>query len=71
MWLCDLERAIQELRTLCPNYVFEKIVPAGSGIAFYTSHFTRVLWCDGCQIIERYENGETKILKDFDWGNNQ
>jgi hypothetical protein len=40
-------------------------VPAGSGIAFYTSHFTRILWCGGCQIIERYEDGEIKILKDF------
>lgn len=65
MWLCDLEKAIQELRPLCPDYVFEKIVPAGSGIAFYTTHFTRVLWCDGRQITERYENGEIKILKDF------
>ena len=65
MWLCDLDRAVQELRALCPDYVFTKVVPAGSGIAFYTTHFTRVLWCGGCQIIERYENGEIKILKDF------
>lgn len=65
MWLCDLERAIRELRTLCPDYVFTKIVPAGSGIAFFTTHFTRVLWGGGSQIIERYDNGEIKILKDF------
>lgn len=65
MWLCDLARAIQELQELCPNYLFEKVVPAGSGIAFYTTHHTRVLWCGGCQIIEHYDNGETKILKDF------
>ena len=64
MWLCDLERAVKELRALCPNYVFEKIVPAGSGIAFYTTHFTRILWCDDYQIIERYENGDIKVLKD-------
>lgn len=65
MWLCDLERAVKELRALCPTYVFTKVVPAGSGIAFYTTHFSRVLWCGGLQIIERYENGEIKILKDF------
>jgi hypothetical protein len=65
MWLNDLNRAIQELQELCPDYVFTKIVPAGSGIAFYTSHFTRILWCGGYQIVERYEDGETKILKDF------
>lgn len=65
MWFCDLERAIKELSALCPNYIFTKIVPAGSGIAFYTTHFTRVLWCGGCQIVERYDNGEIKILKDF------
>lgn len=65
MWLYDLAIAIKELQELRPDYVFEKIIPAGSGIAFYTTHDTRVLWCGGCQIIERYENGETKILKDF------
>jgi hypothetical protein len=66
MWLNDLSRAIQELQELCPNYVFTKIVPAGSGIAFYTSHFTRILWCGGCQIVERYEDGKTEILKNFE-----
>lgn len=64
MWLCDLERAVQELRALCPDYVFEKIVPAGSGIAFYTTHFTRVLWSGNGLITERHENGEIEILKD-------
>lgn len=68
MWLCDLERAVQELRALCPDYVFLKILPAGSGIAFYTTHFTRILWCSGGQIIERFDDGEIKILKDFEWG---
>lgn len=67
MWLCDLEKAIADLRKLCPDYLFDKIVPAGSGIAFYTTHHTRVLWCDGGQIIERYENGEIKILKNFQY----
>lgn len=66
MWLTDIQRAIKDLQEVCPDYVFTKIVPAGSGIAFYTTHFTRVLWCGGCQIIERYENGETKILKNFE-----
>lgn len=64
MWLCDLRRAVNELLTLCPDYLFEKVVPAGSGIAFYTTHHTRILWSE-CQIVERYENGETKILKNF------
>lgn len=67
MWLYDLERAVQELRTLCPDYVFTKVVPEGSGIAFYTTHFTRVLWCNGGQIIERFDDGEIKILKNFEY----
>ena len=66
MWLCDLNRAIQDLQELCPDYLFTKVVPAGSGIAFYTTHFTRVLWCGGGQIIERFDNGEIKILKNFE-----
>ena len=65
MWLYDLEKAVQELRNLCPDYVFTNVMPAGSGIVFCTTHFTKVLWRDDCQIIECYENGETKILKDF------
>ena len=67
MWLYDLERAVQELKALCPDYVFTKVVPAGSGIAFYTTHFTRVLWCNGGQIIERFDDGEIKILKNFEY----
>lgn len=65
MWLCDLEKAIQELKDLCPNYVFTKVVPAGYGIVFYTTHFSRVFWCDGGQILEHYDNDEIKILKNF------
>lgn len=65
MWLCDLEKAIRELRELLPNYVFTKIVPAGSGIAFYTTHFSMVCWSNGGQIVEHYDNGEIKILKNF------
>ena len=64
MWLCDLTRAVNELSALCPDYLFEKIAPAGAGIAFYTTHHTRILWSEG-QILERYENGEIKILKNF------
>ena len=62
MWLCDLERAVKELRTLCPDYVFTKVVPAGSGIVFYTTHHTRILWSH-VQVIERYEDGKTEDLK--------
>lgn len=68
MWLCDLERAIADLHPICPDYVFTKIVPAGSGIAFYTSHHTRILYwrCGNIgQIAERYNNGEVKVLKEF------
>lgn len=64
MWLCDLEKAIAELRKLCPGYVFEKITPAYAGIAFFTSHFSRILWTRDGAIIERYENGDVKFLKE-------
>ena len=65
MWLCDLEKAIQDIRAICPDYVFTKVVPAGSGIVFYTTHFTRVLWIRDIFIIERDEENNLKILKDF------
>ena len=63
MWLCDLEKAVKELKVLCPDYVFTKVVPAGSGIVFYTTHHTRILWSN-VQVIERYENGAIKDLKE-------
>ena len=65
MWLNDIQKAIKDLQEICPDYIFTKITPAGSGIVFYTTYFSRVFWCDGGQIIEHYENGETKILKNF------
>lgn len=64
MWLCDLNSAINDLYELCPDYVFEKVEPRGSGIMFYTTHFTIVLWCSDGQIIEYYDNGEIKTLKE-------
>ena len=65
MWLCDLEKAIKELREVCPDYVFTKVEPASSGIMFYTTHHTRVLWRDGGQTLEHCDDGEIKILKNF------
>ena len=63
MWLCDLEIAIGDLHEVCPTYVFEKIMPSGSGIAFFTTHFTRVLWIKDGRIFERDEEGNVEILK--------
>ena len=69
MWLCDLEKAIADLRKYCPDYLFDKIVPAGSGIAFYTTHFSRVLWCGhNSLIIEKYEDGTEKTIREMLWG---
>jgi hypothetical protein len=65
MWLSDLAKAIQEVNALRPDCVITKVAPAGAGIVFYTTHFSRIFWCDGGQVIERYDNGEEKILKNF------
>lgn len=63
MWLCDLEIAIKDLHEVCPTYIFEKIMSNGVGIAFFTTHFTRVLWTRDGSVFERDENGNVKILK--------
>ena len=68
MWLCDLERAVADLHQVCPEYVITKVIPSGSSIIFYTTHHTRILWwrCGSIgHIIEYYENGEIKVLKEF------
>lgn len=62
MWLCDLERAVQKLRALRPDYVFTEVVPAGAGIAFYTTHHSRVFWSQDGNIFERDENGNIEWL---------
>lgn len=65
MWLCDLERAVQKLHQVCPNYVFTKVVPKGVGIAFYTTHHTRIFWSKDGRIFERSENGEIEWLTPY------
>lgn len=62
MWLCDLQIAVQELHQVCPDYVFTEVVPAGSGIAFYTTHHSRVFWSQDGNIFERDENGNIEWL---------
>ena len=38
MWLCDLEKAIKDMREIFPDgCVFDKIIPAGHGICFFVS----------------------------------
>ena len=65
MWLCDLEKAIQEVKPLCLTYVFTKITPTNRGILFHTSHFSKVAWSDGGQIIEHFDDGRIEILRNF------
>ena len=64
MWLCDVEKAVKEVREVCPDYILTKIAPASWGIAFHTTHFSIVLW-DEMKIVERYEDGRIKVLKTF------
>ena len=65
MWLKDIAEGATLLREYRPDYVIEKIVPSNGGIAFYTSHFSRVLFTpNGKQLIERFENGEVEIMTD-------
>ena len=52
MWFCDLEKAVKALRAIHPTYVIEQIYPAGSAIAFKTSHFTTVYWKKNGEICE-------------------
>lgn len=63
MWLCDLERAIADIRKYCPMYLYEKIQPASNGISFFTTHFSRIFWSNDGKIFERYENGDIKEWK--------
>lgn len=45
MWLQDIERALSYMRgtnNTYKDYVFEKVISAQDGVAFFTTHFTVV-----------------------------
>lgn len=72
MWLCDLEKAVAEMRPFCSTYVFEKIIPMTGGLAFYTSHWSVVTWSSLTgEILERFEDGTVKVLKKRCWRKNK
>ena len=66
MWLCDLEKAIKDMRELFPDgCVFDKIIPAGAGICFFLSDYSNVYWHNDGQIIRVLQDGTEIILKNF------
>lgn len=66
MWLCDLEKAIKDMRELFPDgCVFYKIIPGGSGICFFVSDWSKVYWYTDGQIIRVLQDGTEIILKNF------
>lgn len=65
MWLKDIAEGATLLRQLRPDCLIEKIVPSNGGIAFYTTYHSRILYIPNNQnLIERFENGEVKILSE-------
>ena len=61
MWLCDLEKAIKDMREIFPDgCVMVKIYPSGSGICFCLSDFSKVLCMnDGSMIrVDQFYNIE-------------
>ena len=66
MWLCDLEKAIKDMREIFPDgCVFDKIIPAGSGISFFLSDYSKIYWYEDGQIIRVLQDGTEIILKNF------
>jgi hypothetical protein len=66
MWLCDLEKAIKDMREFFPDgCVFEKIIPAGRGIRFLLSDWSVIYWYNDGQIIRVKEDGTEIILRNF------
>lgn len=66
MWLCDLEKAIKDMRKFFPNgCVFEKIIPSGQGIRFLLSDYSVIYWYNDGQIIRVKEDGTEIILRNF------
>lgn len=65
MWLKDIAEGATLLRQLRPDCLIEKIVPSNGGIAFYTTHHSRILYIpNNKDLIERFENGEVEILSE-------
>lgn len=66
MWLCDLEKAIKDMREFFPDgCVFEKIIPVGQGIRFLLSDWSVVYWYTDGQVIRVKEDGTKIILRNF------
>jgi hypothetical protein len=66
MWLCDLEKAIKDMREIFPDgCVFDKIIPAGHSICFFVSDYSKIYWDMDGQIIRVTEDGVEEILRNF------
>ena len=67
MWLCDLEKAIKDIRTFFPDgCVFDKIEPIWTSICFYLSDYSVIWWHEnGEKIIRKLQDGTEIILRNF------
>lgn len=65
MWLCDVEKAIKEIRCLCSECVLDGILPKGKYILFSFSDFSRIYWSSD-EIIEITPDNHKIYLKGQD-----
>ena len=64
MWLADLEKAVADVKAVCPDYLIDMVIPAGLRIAFRTTHHTWLYWrADTDEILEVAEEGDAKVFK--------
>lgn len=65
MWLCDLEKAIKEIRHFYPECVLDGILSKGKYIVFSFSDFSRIYW-SADEIIELTSDEHKIYLKGQD-----
>ena len=63
LWLCEIEKAIKEVKELCPLLNFTEVQIENWGIRFYTLSSIEICWFNNGNIIQVEENGVENFLK--------
>lgn len=63
LWLCEIEKAIKEVKELCPHLSFTEVQIESWGIRFYTLSSIEICWFNNGNIMQIEENGVENFLK--------
>lgn len=63
LWLCEIEKAIKEVKELCPLLTFTEVRIESWGIRFYTLSSIEICWFNNGNIMQIEENGAEKLFE--------